>query len=235
MKRYLILLTLGLATVMSIACAAKPAPAATQPAATKPEPVMVKPVIKAINAEAESALSSQTTLSTFDNAAQSGPLTYAWTAEKGTIKGEGSKVTWMTPDTPGQYKITVTATNKNGDQATFDRTLVVSANPYGRNVQDTTLYIKPSAQNFQMSSRIQAMTMADIQCTMDGSDPKDLTYTWKVTGGKLSGDGIQEGTASRVGWLAPGMSGTFTVSVVAQDKNGHKATGQIDFDVYLMQ
>jgi len=108
------------------------------------------------------------------------------------------------PDAVGDYKVTVTATNSHGDQSSFSRTFSVVQNPYGKNVQDTTIYLKlaiPSNQVVEESSRILTMTIADIQCTVPGADPKELTYTWTTTGGKLmariSRKGKQTGSA---GW-----------------------------------
>ena len=48
------------------------------------------------------------------------------------------------------------------------------------------------------------------------------------------GDNIEEGKTDRVGWLAPGDQGPFTVKVTVSDKYGRSATGQVNFDVYLM-
>ncbi len=239
MKKYLItIVCIGAIVLPSISCAQATQPTKATPAETKPvEPIVVKPEIKLIAGDVEWAPSSEGTLTSVDNDAQAGTLSYSWSAEKGTIKGEGKKITWVTPDAIGDYKVTVTATNSHGDQASFSRTFSVVQNPYGRNVQDTTIYLKlaiPSNQIVEESSRILTMTIADIQCTVPGADPKELTYIWTITGGKLMGENIQEGKADRVGWLAPGAQGIFTVKVTVSDKNGQKATGQINFDVYLM-
>ncbi|MGD0856451.1 MAG: hypothetical protein ABSA18_11675 [Dehalococcoidia bacterium] len=241
MKKYLILIVCICAIVLpSISCTQAAQPTKTTPTATKPvEPLVVKPEIKWITGEAQWAPSSEGTLASMDNDALAGigVLSYSWSVEKGTIKGEGKKVTWVTPDTVGDYKVTVTATNSHGDQSSFSRTFSVVQNPYGKITQDTTIYLKlaiPSNQVVEESSRILAMTIADIQCTVPDADPKELTYTWTTTGGKLMGDNIEEGKTDRVGWLAPGDQGPFTVKVTVSDKYGRSATGQVNFDVYLM-
>ena len=239
MKKYLIIIVCICAIVLpSISCSSASQPPKTAPAAVNPvEPLVIKPEIKAITGEAQLAPSAEGTLASMDNDAQAGKLSYSWYVEKGTIKGEGKQITWVTPDTVGDYKVTVTATNSHGDQASFSKTFSIVQNPYGRNVQDTTIYLKldiPSNQIVEESSRVMAMTIADIQCTVQGSDPKELSYTWTTTGGKLMGEGIQAGKADRVGWLSPGMQGPFAVKVTVSDKSGHSVAGQINFDVYLM-
>lgn len=43
-------------------------------------------------------------------------LTYTWTAERGTINGEGPEVTWTAPGDYGDYLITVTVTDGRGGE-----------------------------------------------------------------------------------------------------------------------
>jgi hypothetical protein len=59
-----------------------------------------------------------------------------------------------------------------------------------------------------------------------------MNYKWSTTGGKLQGKGIKEGTASSVGWIAPGGAGDYVVSVTATDNKGNEASGQVKFTVF---
>jgi len=45
-------------------------------------------------------------------------LTYEWSAERGTIDGEGAEVTWIAPGDYGDYLITVTVSDGRGGEVT---------------------------------------------------------------------------------------------------------------------
>jgi len=44
-------------------------------------------------------------------------LKYTWSADQGTIKGEGKQVTWIAPGVAGDYKVSVIVTDKQGNTA----------------------------------------------------------------------------------------------------------------------
>jgi hypothetical protein len=56
-------------------------------------------------------------------------LTYTWTAERGTISGEGSVVTWTAPGEYGEYLVTVTVSDGRGGEVTSSK---VTARPDGK-------------------------------------------------------------------------------------------------------
>jgi hypothetical protein len=53
-------------------------------------------------------------------------LTYTWSAERGTISGEGATVTWTAPSELGNYVITVTVSDGRGGEVTY-----AQVEPYG--------------------------------------------------------------------------------------------------------
>jgi hypothetical protein len=53
-------------------------------------------------------------------------LTYTWSAERGTISGEGAIVTWTAPSEYGNYVITVTVSDGRGGEVTDNQ-----VKPYG--------------------------------------------------------------------------------------------------------
>jgi hypothetical protein len=164
-------------------------------------------------------------------------LTYSWSVDKGTLEGQGPQVTWTAPNTVGDYTVTVIVTNEAGAQATQSRTFSVVSNPLRNQVEDNTIYLKftlPSQGPVTVSKRVRYDTVSDIQCTFPNADPNQITIVWSAPVGKLFGDGIAEGKASRVGWLPPGVPGQYTVNVQIKDNLGRTATGQVNFDVYLM-
>ncbi len=106
--------------------------------------------------------------------------------------------------------------------------------PYSQPV-DNTIYLNfvfPPLSPVTVSKSVPTGTVSEIQCTFTNADPNQLTIVWSAPGGQLSGDGIEEGKASRVGWLPPGVPGQYTVNVHISDKLGHTATGSVKFDVY---
>ena len=53
-------------------------------------------------------------------------LSYAWSASRGGVFGEGAVITWTAPNTYGTYTITLTVTDTRGDEAIESINIVVS-------------------------------------------------------------------------------------------------------------
>ena len=161
--------------------------------------------------------------------------TYLWTASNGTIKGSGKEVTWTAPDAPGDYTVTVAVSNSRGEGETYTRSFKVTTNPYNNESPDQTIYLKfslPSASIISESRHPRIWTTSEIECVVEGKDPAELTYQWAAPTGKLNGNGLAEGKASRVGWIAPGVAGLYKVTVKVTDKYGNTANGEVNFDVF---
>jgi hypothetical protein len=67
--------------------------------------------IKEIIAPAEVKLNSQVQVSCVANNPHGNDLSYSWSATGGIIKGEGSSVLWIAPESSGTYTIEVVASN----------------------------------------------------------------------------------------------------------------------------
>lgn len=161
-------------------------------------------------------------------------LTYNWSAEKGNIKGEGKTVSWTAPDTLGDYSITVKVANSRNEEVTYSKKFKVTDDPYHNTTTDKTIYLKlslPSSNIMSIPSKLRAYTTAEIQCIVEGIDPADLTYTWTSPAGKLLGADTASGKASKVGWIAPGQAGSYTISVIVTDKEGRQARGEVLIEV----
>jgi len=219
------------AALMLAACAA-PAPVVNIPP-TPPPPAVPQPVIRNIAGLSEWNPNVESALSCAVSDPEGNPLTFTWTAEKGIIKGEGQKVSWVPPNEIGEYEITVKVTNGKGGEASFSKRFSV-VNPAPPE-PDKTIYLKlsiPSANPVIAQGRIRSFFTAEIQCDVEGRDPAELTYTWAAGGGKLVGIGLNEGRASRVGWIAPqGGEEKYKVYVLVADKAGNQAVGEVDFEV----
>jgi len=94
------------------------------------------------------------------------------------------------------------------------------------------LKLTPPATNITAATgRVRSFFMSEIQCEVPDRDPSEFTYTWTTLGGKLMAEGLDEGKASRVGWLAPGAGGQYVVRVTVIDKAGNKAVGEVTYEV----
>jgi len=161
-------------------------------------------------------------------------LNYIWSAENGTIKGEGNQVVWVAPDSTGDYTVSVHVTDGKGGEATASNRFKVVTNPYGNDSPDMTIYLNvtvPSGSVIQEFRRVRTWTTSEIQCNVQNIDAGEVTYRWSSPVGKLSGNGISDGKASRVGWVAPGVASKYTVDVTVTDKEGNESKGKVTFEV----
>ena len=161
-------------------------------------------------------------------------LTYDWFTDNGTIYGKGSIVTWAAPDIPGAYKINVMVKDGKGGLTIDSVDINVAAFGNASLQNDSVITLKlslPSAETVVEKKRLKVYTTIEIVCSVDSVDGQ-LTYSWSAPIGKLQGQEIKEGKASRVGWIAPGVSGDYTVTVTAVDDKGNQAKGQVDFSVF---
>ena len=221
------------AIVAALMLAACTAPAAVvKPPPTPPPPAIPQPEIRNILGLREWNPNVESTLLCAASDPDGNPLTYTWTAEEGIIKGEGQKVSWVPPGEVGEYEITVKVTNGKGGEASFSKRFAV-VNPPPEPV-DKTIYLKltPPATNVSTGSGIvNGLSTPEIQCVIPDRDPSEFTYTWAANAGKLMAPGLNEGKASKVGWIAPNQAGQYLVGVLVTDSAGNKAIGEVTFEV----
>ncbi|MBM3183657.1 MAG: hypothetical protein FJZ83_06440 [Chloroflexi bacterium] len=158
-------------------------------------------------------------------------LKYQWSADGGTLKGEGAAITWVAPDAVGKYAVKVVVADGKGGEATQSVTIRVLTNADGSTNPTAILKLSmSSAQPATEQRRARTWTTTTITCIIENAT--GVNYKWSATGGKLQGAGIKEGTASSVGWIAPGAGGDYVVSVTATDNKGNQASGQVNFTVF---
>ncbi len=177
----------------------------------------------------------ETTLICAATDATGSQLNYIWTTEGGTITGEGKTIVWKAPDTEGEYEVRVRVINGKGEEQTLSRKFKVTQDPYHNNTPDKTIYLNltiPSTEVVKRSSKIRILNTAEIQCIVTGADADSITYKWSAPAGKLFGESINLGKASKIGWIAPGQAESYTVSVEATDRDGRQARGEVVFEVF---
>lgn len=198
---------------------------------TPAQPSIAQPVISDIAGAQEWHPNEEGALMCACSDPEGNPITYYWTAEKGIIKGEGQRVSWAPPEELGEYEITLKVTNDKGGEAIFSKKFTVVAPPPPP--VDTTVYLKltpPATYATTEFRQVKGLSTPEIQCVVPG-DPSEYTFTWAANAGKLMADGLEEGNASRVGWIAPNQAGKYTVSVMVADKAGNKAAGEVNMEV----
>jgi hypothetical protein len=162
-------------------------------------------------------------------------LTYNWSADNGTIKGQGDKISWTSPAGMGTYHVTVTVSDSKGLETTAVKEVKVFINADGSITPDAPIVLNltlPSKDVVTGAKRIRIWTSAGVECKVEGADPSKLKYTWTPSNGKLQARGLTEGTASKVTWIAPGVAGDFTLDVVVTDDSGNQAKGTVNFKVF---
>ncbi len=142
-------------------------------------------------------------------------LTYAWSADGGDITGTGSTVTWTAPDAPGNY--TVTAEVSDGRDGIATEQLTINVLPPNH---------PPVIESLNTDCpRVRPVGHATLECIASDPDNDELTYTWSVDRGGISGDG------ATVTWTGPDAYGTYTITITVSDGRGGEASDSIDIIV----
>jgi len=210
----------------SISCAA-PAPQANR-----------QPVIQQINGQSAWSPLSEGQFTCVASDPDGDKLMYRWTADNGTISGSGATVSWKSPATMGKYKISVTVSDEKGGEATAVQEVRVIVNSDGSVSPDAPVVLKmslPSREVATGAKRVRIWTASPVECRVEGADMSKLKFTWSAASGKLQagkGMNLNDGTASTVNWISPGVGGDFMVNVVVTDINGNEAKGSVKFEVF---
>jgi hypothetical protein len=161
-------------------------------------------------------------------------LTYRWSADAGSIKGDGANVLWIPPSNLGTYPITVVVADGKGGEAKETINIRVLTNADGTATPTIAVNLKLGDPQLVVidSKRARIWTTTDIICIVENTDGDQLTYTWSANGGKITGKDVEEGKANRIGWTAPGAQADSTIDVVVADSQGRQAKGQVNIQVF---
>ena len=143
------------------------------------------------------------------------PLTYKYTATGGTVEGTGADARWnSTGVQPGKY--TITATCDDGRGGTTNATTDVTVEEKPNTPPTITCAANPAT--------ITAGQSATITSTASDADNDKLTYSYKASGGKVSGTGATAQFDST--GVAPG---SYTITCHVSDGRGGEtdATTQV--------
>jgi hypothetical protein len=149
-------------------------------------------------------------------------LTYTWSADGGTISGEGANVTWMASEKSGVFTITVNVSDGKSATATKEVTVdVLSKDNFAPFIQKIT--------RMPDKSEIYDDEKVTLTCIAKDLEGDEITYIWEVTGGSISGSG------STVVWTPPKVEDAYqenTVTVRVMDSKGSRSARQfMNFNV----
>ncbi|RPJ60853.1 MAG: hypothetical protein EHM12_05825 [Dehalococcoidia bacterium] len=162
-------------------------------------------------------------------------LTYSWLADNGTLTANGNSAIWKSPAEMGQYNITMIVNDGHGHEVRGVKEVKVIVNADGSQTPDPAIVLKmslPSAETATGAKRVRIWTSSPVECVVDGANQQGLKYSWTASNGRTQGKGLDEGTASKVTWIAPGVAGDYTLDVVVSDSQGNQCKGTVNFEVF---
>jgi len=227
-----IVVTIFALALSSITCTAPKSPQADQaPQLNRP------PIIKSLYGSTNWEPQTEGDFTCVASDPDSDNLTYSWTADNGTIKGNGASAKWTSPSSMGKYNIHVTVSDGKNGETKASQEVRVLINADGSISADAPVILKmtfPAKETVTVAKRVRIWTASPIECLVDGTDASTLKYTWTAASGRFQaakGLSLEGGTAGKVNWIAPGAGGDYTVKVTLTDSSGHEAKGQVDFKV----
>lgn len=136
------------------------------------------------------------------------PLIYEWSADGGTISGSGPSAVWVAPGKPGSYTITAKVMDGKGGEAKSQVIMDVLSKVSNPPIIE---YLAARPRTI-----FEGKTTTVICDAMD-PDGDELTYTWEVKSGSITGKG------SKVTWTAPMKEEDFEIFCYVTDSKGNKS------------
>jgi hypothetical protein len=201
------------------------------------EPQNHPPIIKTMVAQSKVSALSTIQLVCEAEDPDGDELTYSWSADGGTIEGQGAVVNWTAPETPGEYTIAVLVNDGHGGTATQSVTISVTDKPNQPPIITSLVVniarpvgpieIDPSIKQLDRPIiSVRTLTPVAITCIAEDPDDNELTYTWTATDGKITDE---EGR--KIVWIAPTNPIRHFVTVEVNDGRGGSSTAKVAFDV----
>jgi Bacterial Ig domain len=205
------------AIFLTSACTSPPPPP------PPPPPTNQLPVIDSLSSDkTEVPTSSEVQIVAQASDPDGDTLTYQWSTTGGIFSGEGSTIIWTAPAVSDNYTVTVTVSDDKGGTASKSMTIAAIYMPNHPPVV-TGMTIDGAPPTNENPAR-QWVTKT-IHCIASDPDGDQLSYMWRASGGKITGEG------STVGWTSPGINGEYTVTVIVSDGRDGRAEGSIVFKV----
>jgi len=143
-------------------------------------------------------------------------LSYNWSADFGTIAGDGDAVIWTVPEDEGSYSIECTVTDPFG--MTDDKSVSVAVSGLINN-EPQIIQIHASPRKVHLSGSIQ------LSCDAVDPDGDNVQYNWSGGAGELTPDG------NEAAWWAPADPGNYWIYCSATDQYGASAIDSLNVSV----
>lgn len=142
-------------------------------------------------------------------------LVYAWTAESGSIEGQGDSIIWHAPTVIGVFTIKCRVFDSEGNN-TSDSVFV--------SVESSTPIITAI---IALPDTVETGESTILSCNAFDPDSGNLTYAWHSQSGSF------QGTGEQISWFAPNVPQTYKISCTVTDDNGESDVDSIN--VYVKQ
>ena len=142
-------------------------------------------------------------------------LTYTWSVTGGVFSGTGPVVTWIAPNVPGSYILTVKVTDDKGGETAKQVAIEVIRVNHLPVIESLTAEPLPVKEG----------KTTTIKCVVHDPDGDELSYSWSTARGSISGQG------STVTWIAPNSCGDYIVAVTVVDGRGGEVSKELEIKV----
>ncbi len=164
-------------------------------------------------------------------------LTYTWSADAGSVKGDGPDAVWTAPDFEGDFVVRVRVADGYGGERTASTSIRTAVNePLVVTNMVVTMLDEPEYLKFYNERfKILKSKSCLIRCVVN--DPvRIVSYEW-TDGGPVcvfpvgSERFTFESGPNEIRWTAPREEADFEITVVARDADGHYAQKTISVNV----
>lgn len=145
-------------------------------------------------------------------------MSYEWQASDGTLKANGDRATWTSPQTAATHAITVKVRDSRG--AEVEGKLDITVTP------DTPPVITSLTPSRTQISRGEEVV---IDCVATDAEQDSLSYDWSATDGSFTRSGPV------AIWKAPATLGNSIITVVVSDGKGGEASSDVTIVVATNQ
>ncbi|HEX76240.1 MAG TPA: PKD domain-containing protein [Dehalococcoidia bacterium] len=192
-----------------------------------PEPENQLPVIHYMTAKKQTTPSTNCQILCVATDKDDDVLSYWWSADGGMIQGSGENITWIAPDSSGNYTVKVMVTDGKGGEAIDSVSITVTPKPNQPPIitmtvtpKDQPTIIDPADQPTQVGR----WSTTSIECIAEDPDGDELSFTWSATEGKVEGEG------AKVQYIASSI-GDHAVTVTVTDGRGGETIASVYFKV----
>lgn len=207
---------------------------------TPAKPIVLEnqaPQIEELTSENQVKTLSQSTVACFAADPEGDNLTYVWKADGGTINGQGSTAIWVAPEAGGNCTLEVNVIDSQGNSTSKSLLIMVTEDippPKPPVIQKIiaesvegliTIVPTDTPAAIQPLVRGRIWQSYSVECIAVDPDGDKLSYEWSITGGKITGSG------NKIIWTAPGVAGTYSISVEVTCNNGTSNPSTIQITV----